>query len=85
VKQSDVVFANLFHGELIIIYSGKYLKYGRLVKNKKKEKNKHHEKKVMDLVLEKNKDKSILTDLNVTFGPKIEILKIFETLNKNWL
>jgi len=69
-----------------VIYSGKYLRYGRLIKNKKKRKgNQHHSAKEMEIVLEKIKEKQILQDIKITLGPKVEIVKIIETVNKNWL
>jgi hypothetical protein len=39
----------------------------------------------MELVLKKFEDKQILKDLGVTFGPKVEITNIIQTLNKDWL
>ena len=35
-KRSDIIYAKLFYEDLVVVYSGKFLKYGRLIKNKKK-------------------------------------------------
>lgn len=35
-KRSDVIFAKLFTDNLVVIFSGQCLKYGRLIKNKNK-------------------------------------------------
>ena len=39
----------------------------------------------MEIVLEKIKEKQILQDIKITLSPKVEIVKIIETVNKNWL
>lgn len=78
-RKSDYIFAKVFCDNLLVLYCGKYVKYGRLIPNKKK--TKKSPKEVMDLVLEPGKDrkKSVFTDMNVHFSESIEIVKIAET------
>ena len=62
-KRSDIIYAKLFYEDLVVVYSGKFLKFGRLSKNKKKQK--HSEKnhgggKDMDIILEKGDKGKIL-------------------------
>jgi len=79
------VFAKLFYDDLVVVYSGKYLKYGKLIKNRKKSKHSKSGTKEMDIVLERGDNKKILQDIKLTFGAKVEIVKIIETQEKNWL
>ena len=49
-KQSDYVYAKIYYEDLVVIYCGKYVKYGRIIPNKKKPKKASMD--VMDFVLE---------------------------------
>jgi hypothetical protein len=64
----------------VVIYCGKYVKYGRIFPNKKKPKKASMD--VMDLIIEladiKNKQ-LLLKDLGVTFGASVEVIKLIET------
>jgi hypothetical protein len=59
-KRSDIVYAKLFYEDLVVVYSGKFLKYGRLIKNKKKQKSTGVKGKEMEIILEKGRDRKIL-------------------------
>jgi hypothetical protein len=85
-KKSDHVFAKIFYDDLLVLYCGKYVQYGRLIPNPKK-KSKKSPKEVMDLILEQGKDKkkSILKDMNVHLSKSVEIVKLTETTSKNIL
>jgi len=37
-KVSNVVYAKIYYDNLVVIYCGKYVKYGKLIQNKKKTK-----------------------------------------------
>lgn len=57
------------------------MKFGKLIPNKKKIRGK---KDLPDLVFSKVDGKQI-RDMNAYFGDSIEVIKIIETINKNWL
>lgn len=79
-RNANVVYAKIFFDNLVIIYCGKYVKYGWLTPNKKKTKKKDID--MMDLVLVEKK-KEVLHSMNVYFGNSIEVLKMVETDLKN--
>ena len=66
---------------LVVIHGGQYVKFGKLIPNKKKIRAK---KDLPDLVFNKVDGKQI-RDMNAYFGDSIEVIKIIETINKNWL
>lgn len=39
----------------------------------------------MELVLQKNENGKILTDMNAYFSNGVEVIKVIETAKKNWL
>lgn len=85
-RKSDHVYAKVFCDNLIVLYCGNCLKFGRLIPNKKKTKN--ASKEVMDLILQPVKGKKkvgVFQDISVSFTSGIEIIKVIETLNKNVL
>jgi hypothetical protein len=85
-RKSDHVYAKVFCDNLIVLYCGNCLKFGRLIPNKKKTKN--ASKEVMDLILQPVKGKKkdcVMQDISVSFTSGIEIIKVCETLNKNVL
>ena len=79
------VYAKIFCENLVVMYCGKYVTFGRLIPNKKK--TKKSPKEVMDLVFQPSKDKKMtpFTPMNVQFGNSIEVIKIVETTRKNVL
>jgi hypothetical protein len=79
-RNSNTVFAKVFYENLIVIYCGKYVKYGWLIPNKKKTKKSQID--VMDLLLLEKK-KEVLQDMNCYFGSSIEVIKLEETDLKN--
>ena len=84
-KDPSRIHSKIFCENLVVMYCGKYVQYGRLIPNKKK--TKKSPKEVMDLMLlpGKDKKKNPLTMMNVTFGESIEVIKIVETTQKNVL
>lgn len=84
-KDPSRIYSKIFCENLVVMYCGKYVKYGRLIPNKKK--TKKSPKEVMDLMLlpGKDKKKNPLSMMNVTFGESIEVIKIVETAKKNVL
>jgi hypothetical protein len=57
-KRSDYIFAKVYYDDLVIIYCGKYLRFGKISPNKKKTKKASSD--VMDYVIKPFSKKSIL-------------------------
>jgi hypothetical protein len=51
------IFAKIYYDDLVVIYCGKFVKFGKIVPNKKKKKGQGND--VMDLNLHIYKNKSI--------------------------
>lgn len=81
-KSADNVYAKVYSDNLIVVYSGQYVKFGKLIPNKKK--TKKSSKDVMDLVLQKSEGQ-YLRDMAAHLSNDTEVVKIIETLNNNWL
>lgn len=81
-KSTDIVYAKIYSENLVIIYCGQYVKFGKLqVPNKKNSKKKS---KNEDLVFVKS-DGKYIKDMAVFFSDDTEVIKVVETVNKNWL
>ena len=80
-KSTDIVYAKVYSDNLVIIYSGQYVKFGRLqAPNKKNSKKKAKD----DLVFVKSDGKTI-KDMAVFLSDDTEVINVIETVNKNWL
>ena len=65
-----------YYDDLVILYCGNYLKYGRLVKKKMSKKGKNQN---IQLRLSKMKGNEKLTFINCNFNDDVEIINIVET------
>jgi hypothetical protein len=63
-QQADSVYAKIYYDSLVVVFCGRYVKYGRLVPNKKKARKPN--KEMMDLVLDKAGEE-VLEDVHVHF------------------
>lgn len=79
-KKSDYVYAKVYCDNLLLVYCGNYVKFGKLVPNPKKSKS----GVTLDLILEKVDD-NLMTDMDAFFDKSVEVIKVIETINKNWL
>lgn len=71
-KATSYVYGGVFGDNLVVIYSGQYVKYGKLIPNKKKTKK---SKDTMDLVLQKT-DGKYLKDMNAYFSQNQEVIQV---------
>jgi pantothenate kinase-related protein Tda10 len=81
-KEINNVYAKVYHDNLVVVYSGQYVKFGKLVPNKKK--NSKSSKDVMDLVFEKENNQ-YFRDMAAYLSDDTEVIKVIETIKKNWL
>ena len=81
-EAADYVSAKVCYDSLLVVYGGRYLKFGRLVPAPKKARK--ASKDSMDLVLEKVEGGG-LQDARLHFTAEVEIVNLLETLNRNWL
>lgn len=82
-KSTDIVYAKVYSDNLVIIYSGQYVKFGKLiVPNKKNGKKKSS--KSEDMVFAKS-DGQYIRDMAAFLSDDTEVIKVIETVNKNWL
>lgn len=81
-KSATQVAAGIYGENLVVIHGGQYVKYGKLIPNKRKIKSR---KDQFDLVFAKVDKVGAVKDLNAFFGENIEVIKIIETIKKNWL
>ena len=82
-KPTDHVYAKVYFDNLVIVYCGQYVKFGKLVPNTKK--GKKSVKDSMELVLLKGDHGKMLSEMNAYFSNGCEVIKVIETANKNWL
>lgn len=80
-KKADYIFAKIYYDDLVVIYCGKYVRYGRIIPNKKKTKKASSD--VMDFIIQPFSKKSILQDINLFFAKTVEVVKLIETCVKN--
>ena len=69
-QEADYVYAKVYYENLVVVFCGRYVKFGRLVPNEKKTRKPSRD--VLDLVLEKVGD-NILQDARVHFPPGVEV------------
>jgi hypothetical protein len=81
-QAADYVAAKVYYDSLLVIYGGRFLKFGRLVPAPKKVRK--ASPGTMELVLEKTRAGG-LEDARLHFTPGVEIVNLLETLNRNWL
>jgi hypothetical protein len=79
-KKSDFFNAKVCCDNLLLVHCGNYVKFGKLVSNPKKKKSGGE----LDLILEKVDD-NLMTDIGCYFDKNVEVIKVIETINKNWL
>ena len=81
-KSTDIVYAKVYSDNLVIIYSGQYIKFGKLQVPYKK--NSKKKSKNEDLAFVKS-DGKYIKDMAAFFNNDTEVVKVIETVNKNWL
>lgn len=79
-RRSDHITAQIFFENLVVVYCGCYLKYGKLGKSD----SQGNSQTEVQIFLE-NTDGSLLKDVDIKFSESVEIVKIVETQQKNWL
>lgn len=79
-KRADHITAKLFYENLVVVYCGCYLKYGRLGKTESQINNQPE----VQIFLQET-DGEILKDIDIKFSDSVEIVKIIETQKRNWL
>lgn len=81
-KDSDIVCSRIYYENLVVVYCGQYLKYGFLEKNPKKRNKK--DDTYYELRLQP-KNGIVFKDAIINFTEDVEIIKLVETQNRNWL
>jgi len=76
LKRADHITAKIFCDSLLIVYCGSYLKYGEIPYNTYDDDNEDYE--VVKPLLN-------LKSIELKLHENTEIMKIMETVNKNWL
>jgi hypothetical protein len=80
-KKSDYVYAKVYDENILVVYCGNYVKFGKLIPNPLKKKKSGGE---LDLVLEKIGG-NLMTDMHAHFDKSVEVIKVIETIKHNWL
>lgn len=73
-KRSDHITAKILYDNLVVVYCGCYLKFGRLGKSE----TQVNSQPEVQIFLE-NVDGSLLKDINIKFSENVEIVKVVET------
>lgn len=77
-KNCHNIFGKYYFDDLIILYCGNYLKFGRLVENTAQPRNRGYA--VLERVFSKHPEThEVFTDINCTLDDSVEIIKLIET------